>query len=915
MDNVSDLYPTLDGRFLNLSGTNVNQNIYLTDGITDYNLTAEWLFPIEGINFSDDDNTKIYSHGGWGMFNDAADIHLGRGADNALYLNYWNGGHVWIGRNTNRQLVTNWGNLTVIEGIYANSTLTVLNNSNFSGSLYPMDTLTYNIGAPTYRWNGLYVGFISADEINTSGNINSLGYVNATTYYGSGLTLDGINITGGVINVTGDFTGYAINTSYLYGANGIGGIDMRGSPWYFSGADWQFAQNVDINQNLNVDGNTTASYFFGNGSQLTDIEGTLYYADEFWINKNTTNAFIFNATKFNPTYHNATEAEAEVGIIDGGTLVDTQHQDAQYDGHTFNFSEEAGAPGLDMYLNFTGLDVDTFGRGIMRYKTSPLSGDFPIVQMWSYTDNEWEDYPSIVESETFATMTQPVFDGASHIQDGVAQMRLYKASNGNTQNHYYIDWIAIISGYGLPIGEEVDPDFNAWLNNASLESNLDGSDYNITADWGNFNNFNASGNFSGGTLFINHIAEKTAGHDIIFDNNVDLADKTLTTAGMVTMGGLTITGNVFNNLLSNVHGGYNIGSGTNAFGNLYLTNTAHIPYLDVTTSVNSHLIPGTTDNYDLGDNTHNWNNAFINTLHADETGDLIPILTNSYSLGSGSKYWYYGYVTNLYYSTAEGGTIRPKVDSTYDLGSVTRMWDELYVDDIKFTTGDANLYFDRLTTKKLFFDDSDTALDIVGMDFRIPADNKNLVFGTGKDFKIGFDGTNAYLNMSTENATLLIQNSSGGWGMTIANEYAVATPSLNNYEGNHLDNIKSPNEMLTIDGKLNRDILTDIEKGVSEIKDENNCWEVFDYVTYCYKIEEDKEIFELCYSKPQNTSEWVVIDEWQEDVNRKECGTKSLNVTYLGSMAMENKLLISELLEKINKLEARIKVLEGEKQR
>jgi len=191
---------------------------------------------------------------------------------------------------------------------------------------------------------------------------------------------------------------------------------------------------------------------------------------------NDSTKFYFNETKFDATYHNPTSASAITGTIDGGTLADIQHPDAKYDGVTFNFSEEVG--GLDLRINFSVLDVDTFNRGIMRYKTSNLKGDFPIVQMWSYTEEKWEDYPYVVESETFATMTQPVFDGASHIEDGVAQMRIYK-DGGNTQNHYYVDWIAIISGIGLPSGEEVDPVFNSWLHNASLKSNLSGNGYSI----------------------------------------------------------------------------------------------------------------------------------------------------------------------------------------------------------------------------------------------------------------------------------------------------------------------------------------------------------------------------------------------------------------------------------------------------
>ena len=223
--------------------------------------------------------------------------------------------------------------------------------------------------------------------------------------------------------------------------------------------------------NLNVEENVTADWFKGkwNGTSLDD-----------WIIMDGASV-DFNESNLDSIYHNATEGSAIVGTIDGGTLADTQHQDALYDGITFNFSEEVGTPGLDMRMNFTGLTVETFSRGIMRYKTSALSGDYPLVQMWNYDDSVWEDYPQLIESDTFATMTQPVFDGASHIQDGVTQMRIYKAGAGKTQNHYYVDWIAIVSGIGLPIGQEIDPIFNRWLHNASLESNLNGTGYNISA--------------------------------------------------------------------------------------------------------------------------------------------------------------------------------------------------------------------------------------------------------------------------------------------------------------------------------------------------------------------------------------------------------------------------------------------------
>jgi len=165
--------------------------------------------------------------------------------------------------------------------------------------------------------------------------------------------------------------------------------------------------------------------------------------------------WVFNESKLEITYYNATHSVIIAGTIDSGTLVDTQHQDGSYDGVTFNFSEESGSPGLDLRMNFTG--VDDFTNGVMRYKTSSLAGDYPVIQLWSYTGSDWEDYPLIAESESFATITQPVFDSTSHLQDGVVQMRIYKASNGNTNNHYYIDWVAISKGFGTPAGEETDP--------------------------------------------------------------------------------------------------------------------------------------------------------------------------------------------------------------------------------------------------------------------------------------------------------------------------------------------------------------------------------------------------------------------------------------------------------------------------
>jgi len=248
-----------------------------------------------------------------------------------------------------------------------------------------------------------------------------------------------------------------------------------------------------------IEGNISAENFIGDGSELTNINASSSNSTTWWAGLtgwvegwfvNIGDELSFNETKLNETlddkltttYYNATEAWVydNRGTIDGGTLTDTQHPDANFDSVSFNFSEVSGSPALDLRVNFTD-GLTSFNAGVIRYKTSDLSGDFPIIQLWSYTDSEWHSFPQLVENdEGFILIERNVFDWVNHIKDGVVQMRLYKASNGNTNNHYYIDWLAIMKGVGTPIPDEADPFFEIWLNNPVLTENLTAK--NITAD-------------------------------------------------------------------------------------------------------------------------------------------------------------------------------------------------------------------------------------------------------------------------------------------------------------------------------------------------------------------------------------------------------------------------------------------------
>ncbi len=165
-------------------------------------------------------------------------------------------------------------------------------------------------------------------------------------------------------------------------------------------------------------------------------------------------------------------------------------------------------------------------------------------------------------------------------------------------------------------------------------------------------------------------------------------------------------------------------------------------------------------------------------------------------------------------------------------------------------------------------------------------DNSRTMWGTtNTDLQISSDGTNPSYN-STGIHTFY---NTSGYGGLLADEYRLATPSLNSYAGDYLDLIKSPNEMLDMYGKLKRENLADVEKSVTQIKDYENCWDEID--KYCYNVTEGNEVCEE--ELPKEIEEYYII-------YREECGTKGLNTTNLGGQAFTNRLMISELKEENN---------------
>ena len=368
--------------------------------------------------------------------------------------------------------------LSYYQQIYVYNKSEVYNISEIDGnfSLYLL--------AVDQRYNDTTLINSLVNSLNTTSNIMSLGFYNDS--YINNEFANYYNIS----QINNNLSNYLLLTDQRYNDTAL--INSINTTLNIMALGFYNTTQVDDALDLKYNATNPDSYVDDGNTLWDNIYGFWDTLLDDWF-YNTGTGIGLNETKLNDTfddrlattYYNGTSANAVAGIIDGGTLVDTQHPDGGYDGITFNFSEASGSPGLDLRINFTS--IDDFNKGYMRYKTSSLSGDAPLVQLWDYDDNEWEGgYGYVFESTNdFFPLSGDVLDSSEHIQDGVVQMRLYKSSNGNTQNHYYVDMLTIVKGYATPSGNvNLDPyakkvDYRNLTNN-KFTDNINVTSHNIT---------------------------------------------------------------------------------------------------------------------------------------------------------------------------------------------------------------------------------------------------------------------------------------------------------------------------------------------------------------------------------------------------------------------------------------------------
>ena len=331
--------------------------------------------------------------------------------------------------------------------------------------------LTYNI----YQINQTNNFTVYNNSYITNNITNNISYYqNVTTnitYY--------LNSTYNITYQTGVDTWYANYSAYSkFWYNHTSAIEALYGKWFYNQTAAAISlitpDNSSWNQTLAEDRYYLRSNPYGylnytyNDTYNTWLPNYTLY-NKFWYN-HTAIANNYTDSKLETIFYNVTSV-----LLVAGTNSTPWTNILAYNGDSYNVTESAGAPGLDIRFNYT--NITEFNELIFRYKNTAGETHTLNLQVWDYNNNDWESYGVASAVPEYTIFGFSVYDYEEHIQNGTVQVRVYSASNGNTNHYHYFDWVTISKGPGATIGAESDPlSFHK-------NTNLDNSGYNITADW------------------------------------------------------------------------------------------------------------------------------------------------------------------------------------------------------------------------------------------------------------------------------------------------------------------------------------------------------------------------------------------------------------------------------------------------
>jgi len=430
---------------LNLSGTNANQNI----DVSPWNLTAGYFIGdgayltnlnVSGnftggnfINYSGYTNQNVFLSDGTTPFNLTVGGSI-RTSGAPLYLMHDGG----------------------MQGLIIHGAGNVYGNGPWDTD----DSITAN--SFIARYSATTPNFLTV--INRSGiivfdgssdNNTMIQLTNEGNYIGVG------NITAGGLNVTKTFARFSGNMENERGSLGYPNVEIGedtyptiifddgADTWmidFLTGSGLRFYQAGNVHMIINTQGiltdeNVTASWFKGKFN---------------WTSEDNWNIFDGSTLTFNDTKLLGEVWFFTVNVtISGtseGTLEETQQYD-DYDSVSYNLTE-AVPGGLEYYAN-TSADVSTEVNKIcIRYLAT---GDDFDVSIYDTDLTDWEGYMTLTSNIDFVWVCADIRDSSHHLVDDKIMLRIINAYSASTQHKLYIDAMYVSSGYTPRIGNEVDP--------------------------------------------------------------------------------------------------------------------------------------------------------------------------------------------------------------------------------------------------------------------------------------------------------------------------------------------------------------------------------------------------------------------------------------------------------------------------
>ena len=228
----------------------------------------------------------------------------------------------------------------------------------------------------------------------------------------------------------------------------------------------------------------------------------------------------FNETRLNDSIdsrttsitYNASTIQTTTGTLDSGNLASIQ---ALEDGDSYNVSEDAGGSPLTILVNFTNI-IDFNSIIISEWYDGGLGHEIEL-QLYNFNTDLWEVKDEITDMTGFTQSIIPVFDAPNHIDaTGNVSIRIIHITNGNPSHNFFLDYLVLLDGFSTITTIEHD--------GLSGRDNIENHPWACAVDGSrNCSSFNNSyvvngSNASLDYFDVNHIAEKTPGHGVVVDN-------------------------------------------------------------------------------------------------------------------------------------------------------------------------------------------------------------------------------------------------------------------------------------------------------------------------------------------------------------------------------------------------------------